>query len=155
MFRSLRLCCALTCALMLGACGSGTIIDDVDTLWGEPSEKEKREAAERLAALEVKVPVQSIGKLEVGRTRDGILISAVGTAPGLGYALPVLRPRRDGRPGNDGFIEYDFVATQPSADLNLPAGTSRVREIDAYRAVPLRDLRGALGIRVVAASNAM
>ena len=82
--------------------------------------------------------------------RDGFLITAYGTAPGLGYSLPHLRPRRDGAPGPDGYVEYDFVATEPPAGFDLPPGTSRTRTLRADLPVKAADLRGVAGIRVQA-----
>ncbi|MEM9141142.1 MAG: hypothetical protein AAGB15_15045, partial [Pseudomonadota bacterium] len=97
-----------------------------------------------------KVPVAAVQSVEVGQTRDGFLISAFGTAPGLGYSLPALRVRRSGEPSTDGFLEYDFVASAPSANLQLPPGTTRTRSIRADLAVKRNALRGVQGIRVFA-----
>lgn len=137
-------------ALVLAGCETDTALDDVGTLWGEDSAAEIEAAQARRAAIENKVPVTSVRLVEVGQTRDGFLISAFGTAPGLGYALPALRARRSGEPSIDGFIEFDFVASPPSADLQLPPGTTRTRSVRADVAVRNRDVRGVLGIRVFA-----
>lgn len=110
------------------------------------------ERAERLAAAEaraVQVPIETVRTLEIGRTRDGFLVTAYGTAPGLGYSLPTLRPRRGGAPGIDGYIEYDFVATEPPAGFDLPPGTSQTRALRADLPVSANTLRGATGIRVM------
>ena len=139
-------CLALVAALILGGCGIGS-------LWGDEEEPETE--VETSPAVQRKVPVQSIGKLEIGRTRDGILITALGTAQSLGYSLPTLRVRRDGRPGGDGFIEYDFVANEPAPELEFPVGTTRTRALRADLPVRVDELRGVRGIRVWSATNAM
>jgi hypothetical protein len=129
-------------ALALAAC-------DIQTLWGGESRADKEERLAVSEAATVQVPVQSVNSIEIGRTRDGFLITAYGRAPGLGYSLPALRPRRDGLPGLDGYIEYDFVATEPTR-ADLPAGTSATRALRADLPVAAGALRGARGIRVLA-----
>lgn len=150
---------AIGLATTLGACSSdtdptdpdaGTFLGDVDTLWGGESQKERAERLRRQQQASVKVPVSSVGNVEMGRTRDGFLITATGTAPGLGYSLPRLRPRRSGAPGADGYIEFDFVATPPVEGLNLPPGNTQTRAIRADLPVKLDDLKGAQGIRILA-----
>lgn len=129
---------------------SESFVDDVGTLWGEDSSAEKARKAEIARLRAIKVPIQAVREIEIGRTRDGFIITAFGTAPGLGFSLPQLRPRRSGAPGADGFVEYDFVATEPADGLNLPPGTSSARALRADRPVALSELRGATGIRVFA-----
>ena len=126
---------------------------DLNTLWGEESQadRERREAIE--GRIRTKVPVTAVRSVELGRTRDGFLITAIGTAPGLGYSLPALRVRRGGRPDAEGYVEFDFVATEPAPGVALPPGTSQARAMRADLAVKLRDLRGASGIRVIARSG--
>ncbi len=140
----------LTATLLLGGCTTGTFLDDVPTVWGGESraDEARREAVQE--ARSTPVPVEAVRGVEVGRTRDGFLITAYGTAPGLGYSLPRLRPRREGAPGLDGYIEYDFVASEPPPGFDLPAGTSRARMLRADLPVRAADLRGAAGIRVMA-----
>jgi hypothetical protein len=141
----------MAATLMLAGCGeTGDVTDDIGTLWGEESQAEiaERERVERLKAI--KVPVQAVRSVEIGRTRDGFIITAYGTAPGLGYSLPALRPRRGGQPSNDGFVEYDFVATEPAEGLDLPPGTTGARALRADLPVTVSSLRGAAGIRVLA-----
>lgn len=135
---------ALMAALMLTGCD--TLFGDVGTLWGEEPQA-VQEAAARPVVL---VPVQSVRNIELGRTRDGFIITAFGTAPGLGYSLPSLRVRRDGAPGSDGFIEFDFVAKEPDPGFNLPPGSVSARELRADLPVRLKALQGAAGIRVLA-----
>lgn len=115
------------------------------------SEEEAPAAADAHgAAAEARAaePVEAVRSVEIGRTRDGLVITAVGTAPGLGYARPRLEPRRDGRPGVDGLLDYDFTAVPPDPGLEMPRGPARAREVRADRFVELPDLQGARGIRV-------
>ncbi|MEM9960503.1 MAG: hypothetical protein AAF882_05605 [Pseudomonadota bacterium] len=118
---------------------------------------EEEIAAEADAAVEPdgtrKVPVTSVARIEVGRTRDGFVITAFGAAPTVGYGVPELRPRRDGQLGIDGFLDYDFVAAPPNEGFELPAGSPRAQTIRADRQVPMVELEGAAGIRVHAISN--
>ncbi len=110
---------AVVSLVPLGGCSS---------MAGYGDEKKPAPAA---PAPEVQVPVQSVRSIEIGRTRDGFLITAYGVAQGLGYAQPELRPRRDGAPGIDGYIEYDFVASEPPAGFGLPEGTAQARALRA------------------------
>ena len=130
----------LLAVLSLVACGDGDASPE--------GEGEAGEAAAEAPAPQV--PIQTVRSIEIGRTRDGFLITAHGTAPGLGYSRPTLRPRRDGAPGIDGYIEYDFVATEPPAGFDLPPGTAQARELSAYLLINVNALRGAAGIRVLA-----
>lgn len=133
----------------LAACGAGSVTEDVGTLWGGESAAEREARQAEQSRRNNKVPMQSIASLEIGRTPDGILITAIGTAPGLGFSLPTLRVRRDGRTGPDGVIEFDFVASQPAPGRTLPPGNSRTRQIRADLPVSARDLQGVAGIRVL------
>lgn len=138
-------------ALALGGCSTGTFLDDVGTLWGDESTAEQEARVEVQQAIQVKVPIQAVRSVEMGRTRDGFLISAYGTAPGLGYSLPALRARRGGLPGTDGYIEYDFVAVEPPAGFQLPAGgNTQIRALRADLPVTIGQLQGAAGLRVLA-----
>ena len=136
----LPLIAVLPLVLSLGGCSS---------LAGNETSDERAERAVALQASTVQVPIQAVRTLEIGRTRDGFLLTAYGTAPGLGYSLPTLRPRRGGAPGLDGYIEYDFVATEPPAGFDLPPGTSQTRALRADLPVTASALRGAAGIRVM------
>ena len=134
-------------ALGLGGCSTGTFLDDVGTIWGDES---TAETEERQAALnQVQVPIQAVRSVEMGRTRDGFLITAYGTAAGLGFSKPALRARRAGAPGADGYIEFDFVAFEPAPGFNLPPGNTQTRSVRADLPVPLGALQGALGLRVL------
>lgn len=158
---NLLLLATLPILLAVSACGSsddeapesessGSLLSDVGTLWGEESSAQKAQRAARLQQAQVKVPVTAVRSVELGRTRDGFLITAFGTAPGLGFALPALRVRRSGEPGADGYIEYDFVASEPAPGFSLPGGTTQTRALRADLAVTISQLRGASGIRVLA-----
>ena len=137
-------------ALALGGCGdTGTPVDDIGTLWGQ----EPKSVQEARARTAIKVPIQSVKTIELGRTRDGFIITAFGTAPGLGYSVPSLQVRREGVPGSDGFIEYDFVARAPAEGFSLPPGTVKSRSLRADQPITVRDLGGAVGIRVHALSG--
>lgn len=127
----------LVAALALGACESNA------HLGGDSA------AEEAAAAVGVQVPVEAVQSVEIGRTRDGFLVTAYGSAAGLGYARPTLRPRRGGAPGVDGYLEYDFVATEPAAGLDLPPGSAQARRLRADLPVQAASLRGARGIRVL------
>lgn len=140
------------CALLAG-CSTGTFLDDTGTLLGNPSEAERIAAEKRAAEVRAKVPVLAVRSVEIGRTRDGFLITALGTAPGLGYSVPGLRARRGGAPGSDGFIEYDFVAAAPPEGTELPPGNTQSRSLRADLPVSLTQLQGAAGIRVLATSG--
>ncbi len=136
---------ALLGAVMIGGCNTGTFLDDAGTAVGEESQAEK---AAREAAVASVEPIQSVRNIELGRTRDGFIVTAFGTAPGLGYSLPRLRPRRGGSPGTDGFIDLDFVATAPQPGFELPVGTTRTRAVRADLPIKSSALRRAQGIRV-------
>lgn len=115
---------------------------------GDSEEKAEALAAEQAAEAARFEPVVRVLNVEMGRTRNGYLISATGIAPGLGYASPELRVRREGRPGPDGFIDFDFIAQAPDPRRNLGRGEVAARRINAGLAVLPNELRGAKGIRV-------
>lgn len=125
--------------LALGGC---SWFEDDDPVTEEPA-----------GPVRAQVPVQAVRTVEIGRTRDGLMVTAFGTAPGLGYALPTLRPRRGGQPGDDGYIELDFVATEPPPGRELPPGTTQSRAVRADLPLRIANLRGARGIRVLTATN--
>ena len=135
---------AIAATLAAGGCG---LFDGDD---------EEEAAAAQQAVVEASYePVEEVRQIEIGRTRNGLVITAYGLAPGPGYAAPELRPRREGRPGPDGFLDYDFVARAP---LNPPATASaspRAREVRGDVLVEVRDLRGVTGIRIHADEGGM
>ncbi|MEM9046046.1 MAG: hypothetical protein AAGC81_15265 [Pseudomonadota bacterium] len=99
------------------------------------------------------VPIQAVREFEIGRTRDGFVVTAYGTAPALGYGSPELRIRREGRPGIDGFLDFDFVATPPRPGLERGQGTIAARELRADALLKNEVLRGVAGIRIHALSG--
>jgi hypothetical protein len=133
---------ALTGVLALGACS-----------WFS-SDSEASKAGDA-AKGPVYTPVESVRDVEIGRTRDGFVITAYGIAPGLGYSSPELRPRRQGTPAPDGFLDYDFVARAPDPGFNLGTGDAKARTVRADLLVKAKDLRGAQGIRVHAVEGGL
>ncbi len=101
------------------------------------------------------VPVEAVRNIEIGRTRDGIVITAIGTAPGLGYSVPELRARREGKPGPDGYLDFDFVARQPDPALALGTGTVPARTVRADLHLKLNELQGARGLRIHGVSGGL
>ncbi|MEM7744578.1 MAG: hypothetical protein AAF409_12800 [Pseudomonadota bacterium] len=149
--RLVRITGAVAILAVVGSCGeTEDVTADVGTLWGEPSTRERALEAERQRALLIRVPIMAVRAVELGRTRDGFLITAFGTAQGIGYASPSLRARRGGAPSADGYIEFDFVAMEPDPALNLPIGTLQARQLRADLPVVTDQLQGARGLRVMA-----
>lgn len=106
------------------------------------------------ARIDTKVPITSVRRIEIGRTRDGVLVSAFGLAPGLGYSLPVLQARRGGRPNGNGIVEFDFVVTAPDPALDLPDGSLSARKIRADLPIAATQLGAVRGFRVIALDDA-
>lgn len=129
----------LVAALMLGGC----------SVWGS----EEDTAAKEVAAEITPVRVMQVRNIEIGRTRDGFLITAHGMAAGPGYSRPTLRPRHGGAPGPDGYIEFDLVATPPPPGLALPPASAQELRLRADLPVDTATLRGAAGVRVMAAEG--
>lgn len=134
---------ALAAASVIGGC---SLFD---------SDEEEPAAAEQAVAEARYEPVVEVRDIEIGRTRNGLVITAIGLAPGAGYAAPELRPRRDGRPGPDGYLDFDFVARAPNPALNLGTGSERVRTVRADRHLSVEELGGAIGLRIHAAEGGM
>ena len=135
---------AIAAALALGGC----------SLFGSGDDEEAA-AAEQAAAAALFVPIETVRHIEIGRTRNGYVITARGVAPGLGYGAPELRVRRQGKAGPDGFIDYDFVAQAPDPNFNLGEGAVEARAVRADLHVTARDLRGAVGIRIHGVSGGL
>lgn len=116
---------------------------------------DEEEAAPQAAATveQIVQPVESVRGIEIGRARDGVVITAYGIAPGLGYSAPRLRERRNGRLGTDGYLDFDFVADAPDRGFALPKGEPQARILRADRLISIEVLRGAAGIRVHGASG--
>lgn len=126
--------CVLAAALGLTGCG----------IFGGDEAPPPEASPARVEA----VNVQAIGKLEIGRSRGGLMLAAFGTAPGLGYSKPRLVPRREGRPAADGMLDYDFVVDTPPRGLALPPGTPKARSVRADVELPIEVVRAARGVRV-------
>jgi len=136
---------AIAAMLTLGGCswfGSGDKEAEIATV--DPAE-----------ASSLYVPVEEVRHIEIGRTRNGYVITARGIAPGLGHGKPELRARRDGKVGPDGYIDYDFVAQAPDPGLNLGQGSEQASMVRADLQVTARDLRGAIGVRIHAVSGGL
>lgn len=103
----------------------------------------------------VRRPVVEVVDMELGAMRRGRLLTAVGLAPATEWFAPELQPRRGGRPGPDGFIEFDFVAAPPEFNGGEagPQGTPAQRRLRAVRALEPEDLAGVAGVRVFAGSD--
>jgi hypothetical protein len=135
---------AIAAVLVLGGC----------SLFGS-GDDEAAAAAEQAEAASLYVPVEAVRHIEIGRTRNGYVITARGVAPGLGHGAPELRARREGKVGPDGFIDYDFVAQAPDPNFNLGQGAVQARMIRADLHVTARDLQGAVGIRIHGVSGGL
>ena len=133
---------AIAAMLALGGC----------SLFGSDDEEETT-ASEQAAARYV--PIEAVRHIEVGRTRNGYVITAHGEAPGLGHGAPELRARREGKAGPDGFIDYDFVARAPDPGLNLGQGAVQARMVRADLHVTARELQDAVGIRIHGVSGGL
>lgn len=130
-----RLAALAAVLAMLGAAGCSS------------DEEEAPEAA--IPSVAEPVAVEQVASLEIGRTRDGIVLTAYGVAPGIGYAAPTLVPRRGGQAASDGFLDFDFVATPPDVGFGLGQGSnSRARLVRADRLIKGQRLRGVVGVRV-------
>jgi hypothetical protein len=142
MRRNAALAAAIAAILSLGGC----------SLFGS----DKAEEAETQAVpADPYVPIATVRNIEVGRTRNGIAITAFGIAPGLGFGAPELRVRRDGKPGPDGLLDFDFVARAPDANFNLGEGPVAARAVRADALLSPRQLEGVRGIRIHGASGGL
>ena len=103
----------------------------------------------------VREPVDAVERLEIGRTGQGIALAAYGVAPGIGYAAPRLVARREGRPGRDGMLDFDFFVTPPDPRRNLPRGGAGARRVRADLLLDLDRVQGVRGIRVHAIEGGM
>ncbi len=135
---------AIAAMLALGGC----------SLFGSGGDEDAA-ATEQTAAADLYVPVEAVRHIEIGRTRNGYVITAHGEAPGLGHGTPELRARREGKPGPDGFIDYDFFALAPDPGLNLGQGAVQARMVRADLHVTARDLQDAVGIRIHGVSGGL
>lgn len=134
---------AVVLAVALGGC----------SLFGDDEEAPAPEVV--TPAVPVEESVQAVRRLELGTSRKGVVLAAFGTAPGLGYSKPRLVARRNGEPASDGLLDFDFVLDAPPAELALPQGTARAREVRADAEIPLDQARRARGVRVHAVVGGM
>ena len=128
---------AIAVALSLGGCS-----------WFSSDDEPEPAAADEAASEAIYEPIAAVRKIEIGRTRNGYVITVQGIAPGLGYGAPELRVRRQGNPGPDGIIDFDFIAQAPDPGFNLGEGAVEARAIRADLMITADELRGAVGIRV-------
>lgn len=150
-------------AALIALAGCGLLPDSVsdsvpEVRFGvlEPSrEPEPEPAAIRPEAELERRPVARVTDLEIGVTRSGRLLKATGEAPLTGWFQPALRPRRDGAPGPDGFLDFDLVAAPPELNGGPAgvAGTPAQRRVQAVRLLTADTLAGAAGLRVHAAEG--
>lgn len=162
---------ALRAAAALGALALLSGCESVGGLWGDTPDVEfsvlgpSTEPEEKPSyTYEVKErrPVLTVEVLEVGRTHNGVTLTAYGLAPHQDWFSPLLQPRRDGLPGPDGFIEFDFLAAPPElnqwpyADPYEPGapGDAQQRRVRGDAEIPAANLALAAGLRVHAAGAA-
>ena len=141
---------AIAAVLALGGC----------SLFGSDNEEAEEAAVDEQVDEQVEfdsrfVPIEAVRHIEIGRTRNGYVITARGVAPGLGHGAPELRARREGKVGPDGFIDYDFVTKAPDPNFDLGQGTVQARMVRADLHVTARELRGAVGVRIHGVSGGL
>lgn len=124
-------------------------------LFTSDEEREAEIRAEIEAVERRREPVESVGRVEIGRTRNGFVVSAFGVAPTTGFSQPTLVARRGGRLAPDGFVEFDFLALAPDPGLDMPRGAPGARRLRGDRTVPPEALARAGGIRVFGLRNAV
>ena len=137
MFTTLRLTLA---ALMLAA------LPGCSSFGGD-----EPETVEPVPTAPAVLPMEDVRSVEIGRTWDGLVLTAFGLAPGLGYADPRLEARRGGRLAPDGYLDFDFVATAPAGGSDLPRGRPEARLLRADRLIGLEAASRAKGVRIHAA----
>ncbi len=137
---------AIAAVLALGGC----------SLFGSDNEEAEEAAVDGQVEADSRfVPVEAVRHIEIGRTRNGYVITARGVAPGLGHGAPELRARREGKLGPDGFIDYDFITRAPDPNFDLGQGTVQARMVRADLHVTARELRGAVGVRIHGVSGGL
>ncbi len=143
-------CLALAAAL--AGCSTGNDYVQLEVMG--PSTEEKPQPELQRAPSQLR-PVATVDRLEFGAMHDAVAVTAFGEAPTTGWFSPRLVARGDGKPGPDGFLEFDFVAGPPELNGGTvqPEGSPAQRAIRADRAVA-RDLAAtAIGVRVFAQRN--
>lgn len=121
-----------------------------------PSGNNPQPPAQLAPSQIVKRNVAVVNSLEMGVMDRGRLLTAYGAAPATGWFRPELRARNAGRPGPDGFLEFDFVAAPPELNGGAvpPVGTDLQRRVRADRPIADRDIAAAVGVRVYADGGA-
>lgn len=109
------------------------------------------------ASISERRQVQSVERLEFGAIHEGRMMTAWGHAPESDWFSPRLEVRRDGLPGPDGFIEFDFVAAPPALNGGEqgPLGTEAQRRIRADLPLSRALTDGAVGVRIFAQDSAI
>lgn len=150
---------AALAALSLAGCSTFSDVADkapgVEISVFEPSVEPTKAPAPVI--VKERRPVASVEALELGVLHDGVMLTAHGHAPEADWFSPKLEVRRDGLPGPDGFIEFDFVAAPPALNDGKrgPVGTEMQRRIRGDVAIPAAALNGAAGLRVFSAGGAV
>jgi hypothetical protein len=148
---------AAALTLALAGCSGGGIFSDapgVELAVLEPSADAPKASAP--APINQRRQVQSLERLELGAIHEGRMMTAWGHAPESDWYSPRLEVRRDGLPGPDGFIEFDFVAAPPALNGGSqgPVGTIAQRRIRADIPLSRTLTDGAVGVRVFAEGGA-
>lgn len=70
--------------------------------------------------------VATVDRLEIGRTADGFMLTALGATDGLGWTAAQLRPAEP-PPGREGWAVFDLVALPPASPEGPPGARGAVR----------------------------
>lgn len=98
----------------------------------------------------VKLPVEKIQSVDLGRTFDGFMLTVTGNTVTAGWTAPELRPRGTG-PTAEGLLEFDFLAQPPTAAA--PPAAAGMTRVLAFRPFPLAELQAVRGLRIHAADG--
>ncbi len=144
---------SLGAAFGLAACSTGNDYVTFEAL-GPSVDPEKPVEARRGPVT--RIPVQSVERLEMGVTHDGIAVSAFGAAPASMWFQPRLNYRNNGEIGRDGFLEFDLVAAPPEMNGGEvgPVGTEAQRAVRGDRTLTRDEIANAVGVRVFASTGA-
>lgn len=93
--------------------------------------------------------VLSVIDLDVGRTFDGILVTARGETETAGWSSAALRPRADGVSPEAGILAFDLVARPPATPTTgALAALPAARRVEAALLLSLPALQGVSELRV-------
>lgn len=95
--------------------------------------------------------IQRVGSMEIGRTFNGVNLTAYGLSDSIGWRDPELRPR-GAVPGPDGIINLEFVARPP---VEAKPGPVPVRLMRADIAFDMATMRQSRGVRIEAREGAL